>query len=89
MNDKNAIVVGAGLVVIISIVVLITYGNSMYANLSAKAANATSYVLLEQKDIMIKKLAKELKAKQTELASIKGEIASVNAKINSTKTDLK
>ena len=88
MKDKDNIVVGIGLVVIICIVALVVWGNDEYANLSTKAINAVDSLILQQKDMQIKKLVKQLKMRQAELANAKIELAKVNTKIKNIKADL-
>jgi septal ring factor EnvC (AmiA/AmiB activator) len=88
MQDKNVVIVGAGLLVIMVMVVLITWGINEYASLSANAASAVDSLVAQQKDMLINKLSKELKAKQSELDNAKTELASIKEKIGSIKTDL-
>ncbi len=88
MKDKNNIVVGVGLAVIICIVALVVLGNANFTNLSIKATNATNSLLIQQRDMEIKKLVKQLKAKQAELDDIKTRLSSAHAKIENIKAGL-
>lgn len=88
MKDKTNIVVGVGLVVIICIVALGAWGSTECTNLYAKTTNAVDSLIVWQRDVEIKKLVKQLKAKQTELDNARAELASVNAKINNVKAEL-
>ena len=58
------------------------------SNLSTKAINAVDSLILQQKDMQIKKLVKQLKMRQAELANAKIELAKVNTKIKNIKADL-
>lgn len=87
MQDKNIVVVAAGLIMIIAIFIFVTSGYYTYATISLKANNTVNSSLSLQKDIVIKKLVKQLGSKQKELDSVKSELAALKGKINDIKTN--
>ena len=87
MKDKDSMIVGVGLVIMICVVLLVVWGNGEFANLSTKATNATDSLIAQQKDMEIKKLVKQLKEKQAELDRVKSELTGANTKIKNNKND--
>jgi len=77
---KKLIVMGVGIVVLI-ITAGIAYQNYAYAKLAKEEVNALK-VTVQQKDMEIAKLNKDIKAKQDELNSIKVELNDANKALN-------
>lgn len=88
MKDKNIIVVGIGLIVIIAIAVSIIYANNEFSAQTIKSINTMNSFLLKQKNFEIKKLVKQLDTKQKELTEMKAILDSVKEKVDSAKKDL-
>ena len=81
MGNKDTSVVGIGLVIILIIAAMIAYGNHGYAGQTAVMNSLTL-----QKDVEIKKLVKQLKAKQQELDTIKAQLVTMSQKMDTVKT---
>ena len=88
MKDKNIIVVAVGLVMIIAIAVWVIHADNESAAQSIKGINTTNSFLLQQKDLQIEKLVKQLDAKQKELDGMKAALEGVKEKVSSAKADL-
>ncbi|MCX5699770.1 MAG: hypothetical protein NTX01_08780 [Candidatus Omnitrophica bacterium] len=87
MTKKNLIVIGIGLIILI-IAAGIAYQNYEYAKMAREEINTLNAVI-QQKDVKIAKLTKEIKVKQDELNAVKVEfdntkkaLDEVKAKIN-------
>ena len=78
MKDKNNVVVAIGLLVIVGIVAWITYGNYEIASLAKESDDTTNAILLQQKDIAIKKLVNRLKVVQKQLDDVRTDLSSIS-----------
>ena len=78
MKDKNNVVVAIGLLVIVGIVAWITYGNYEIASLAKESDDTTNAILLQQKDMAIKKLVNRLKVVQKQLDEVRTEMSSIS-----------
>ncbi|MCX5668922.1 MAG: hypothetical protein NTX89_02210 [Candidatus Omnitrophica bacterium] len=83
MRKKNLIVIGTGLVILI-IAAGIAYQNYEYAKQAREEVNTLNAVI-QQKDIKIAKLNKEIKAKQDELGGVRVELNNANKALNDAK----
>lgn len=88
MKNRDSIVIAIGLIVMIAIAALIIYGNNEYTAQSVKATNAVNGLLLQKQDFEIKKLVRQLNAKQKELNDTKAMLAGAKEKINNVRTDI-
>lgn len=86
MGKKNLIVIGMGLVILI-IVAGIAYQNYEYAKQARKEVNTLNAVI-QQKNIKIAKLIKEIKTKQDELSGVREELNSTKQALNGAKTPI-
>jgi len=78
MKDKNNVVVAIGLLVIVGIVAWITYGNYEISTLAKESDDSTNAILLQQKDMAIKKLVNRLKVVQKQLDEVRTEMSSIS-----------
>ena len=72
MGKKNLVVIGILLIVLI-VTAGIAYQNSEYVKQAKKQVDSLN-ALVQQKDIEIAKLTKEIKAKQDEFSGIQSEL---------------
>jgi peptidoglycan hydrolase CwlO-like protein len=72
MQDKSAIVVGAGLALMIAISVWVVSANNESSAALLKTANTINALTIQQKNREIKKLKAQLVEAQKELESLKG-----------------
>jgi septal ring factor EnvC (AmiA/AmiB activator) len=86
MGKKNLIVVGVGLVILI-ITAGAAYQNYEYAKQAREEVKVLN-VIIQQKDIKMAKLTKEIKAKQDELSMVRTELDSIKIALNDAKTQI-
>jgi len=75
IKEKKVIVIGIVLIIFI-VAAGIAYQNYGYAQLAKKQVNALN-IVIQQKNIEIAKLTKEVKAKQDELSGVRAELESI------------
>jgi peptidoglycan hydrolase CwlO-like protein len=86
MGKKKLIVIGIGLVILI-ITAGIAYQNYEYAKLAREQVNTLNAVI-QQKDIEISKLTKELKTKQDALSGVRAELDNTKKALNDAQTQI-
>jgi len=86
MVNKDSKVVGAGLVVIIVIVAAIVYANNEYLNQVTKHLDSLEAIILD-KTIEVKRLTKELKVKNEEIAGLKVVVADIKQKLENVRVE--
>ena len=80
MGKKNLIVIGVGLIILI-IVTGFAYQNYEYAKQAGEQVNTLNAVI-QQKDIQIVKLTKEIKVKQDQLSGVRAELDNTKKALN-------
>jgi capsule polysaccharide export protein KpsE/RkpR len=88
MDKKDVFVVAVGLLAIVFISSWVVYGTIAIANQSAIASNGVNTVLLQQRDLLIKKLMKQNSAKQEEINLAKKDVDSAKQAVNTAKAEL-
>ena len=78
----DAAVVAIGLVVILSVAVWVINANDEFYSQSLVMTEASDAVMLQQRDVVIGKLVKKVKAKQIELANAKKEFGAAKAELD-------
>ena len=86
MGKKNLIVIGLGLVILI-IFAGIAYQNYEYAK-QAKEEVVTLNAVIQQKDIQVIKLTKEIKAKEDALSGVRIELDNARKALNVAKAQI-
>ena len=86
LKNMNTAVVAVGLLLIIAIFVLIMRTNNEYSTLTLKGSDSISVLLLQQKEILIKKLTDRLEEKQKALEKAKTELDMIKGQMNTVKT---
>jgi len=86
MVNKDSKVVGIGLAVIIVIVAAIVFANNEYLNQVTKNLDSLEAIILE-KTIEIKKLTKELKVKEGEIAGLKVIVDDIKKKLENVRVE--
>jgi uncharacterized protein (TIGR02588 family) len=85
---KEKIVFGVGLAAVLLVAVLIICGINAYNDDQAKAAVATTDMLLQQKDATIAKLVKQLRMKDAAIVTAKAQLGTAESKLNSSAAEL-
>ena len=88
MEKKDMFVVAIGLLIIIFISSWVIYGNVDIYDQSAMASETMSTVLVQQKDLVIKKLMKQNEAKQEELTLARKGLDSEKQALDTAKAEL-
>ena len=86
MGKKNLLVIGIVLVILI-VAVGISYQNNEYAKM-AKTEVTVLKAVIQQKDIKIENLAKQIKVKQDELNGVKTELDNTKKALNDAKAKI-
>lgn len=86
MGNKKLIVNGLGLVILI-IAVGIAYQNYVYA-VQARNQVVTLNATIQQKDMKIMELTKEIAAKQDELSSVRAELENIKKVVEDAKAQI-
>ncbi|TRZ94611.1 hypothetical protein D4R78_06310 [bacterium] len=86
MGKKKLIVIGIGLVILI-IAVGIAYQNYEYVKQARKQVD-TLNATIQQKDMKIMELNKEIKAKQDELSGVRAELDNIKKVLDDVKTQI-
>ena len=82
---NDAVVVAVGLAAIVFIAVWVINANADYYNQAAKAADATDGALIQQRDVVIKKLMRLADARQAELAGARKNAENARAELDASK----
>ena len=90
MDKKNgfindAVVVAVGLAAIVFIAVWVINANAEFYTQVVKAADATNGVLIQQRDVVIKKLMRLADARQAELTSARKNVEIAKAELDASK----
>jgi hypothetical protein len=79
---KEKIVFGIGIMAIILVAALIVMGNNQCSDDQSIADQASSDMLLQQKDVAIAKLIKHINTKQAELLVAKAKLGEAESKLD-------
>ena len=78
---KEKIVLGVGIMAIVLIAALIVIGNNQCNDDQSVAVEATTDMLLQQKDVAIAKIHKQLKMKDAALATARAQLGTAENKL--------
>ncbi len=87
MENKDLRVVAIGLIVILIITAAVVYGNFLILNPALKEIGTLSS-MVQQKDLEIRKLIKQLKAKEGEINSVKEALDDATKKLDMIKSEI-
>jgi hypothetical protein len=79
---KEKIVLGIGIMAVILVAALIVIGNNQCNDDQSIAFGATTNMLLQQKDVAIAKLFKQLKSKEVALVIAKAKLGDAESKLD-------
>ncbi len=90
MDKKNgfindAVVVAVGLAALVFIAVWVINANAEYYKQAVSAAEATNETLMQQRDVVIKKLMRLADARQAELAGARKNVEIARAELDASK----
>lgn len=88
MEKKEVFTVAVGLMVIIFIASWVIYGTGDIAESTTVASEGMNTVLLQQRDLVIKKLMKQSEAKDAALVLAKNDVAAAEQEVVSAKKEL-
>lgn len=88
MEKKDIFVVAVGLLIIIFISSWVIYGSADIYNQSAIASEATGTALVQQRDLVIKKLIKQNEAKQEDLILVRKVLDSEKQALDAAKAEM-
>lgn len=79
---KEKIVLGIGIIAIVFVAVLIISGNNLCNDDQSVASVATTDMLLQQKDIAIVRLVKQIKVKEAALVVAKAKLGDAESRLD-------
>ena len=82
---NDAVVAAVGLAAVVFIAVWVINANADYYSQAMKAADATNEALMQQRDVVIKKLMRLADARQKELAGARKNVEIARAELDASK----